>query len=191
MHSFLKFFGGLLLILILSACSLNRPAASDSEVRASDGVSNVPLALEDVIPKSDYYYVVKSDKGIIIRADAASTFKVGRAELLPQSAVYLDEVASILKNSVSSDKKILIAGHTDRSGSKAANDRLSLRRAQSVMAALVQRGVNPMILSAEGFGFDEPISDNASDNGRAMNRRVEIIILNKMPKVHCLCPAFQ
>lgn len=137
-----------------------------------------PIELEALIPASDQYAVLKTARGVVIRSDASGNFRVGRADLLPQSSIFIDEVAFILNEIVSTDKSILIAGHTDNIGSDAANTRLSLRRAQSVLKALSSRGVEASRMTAEGFGFHEPIADNGTKEGQALNRRVEVIILD-------------
>lgn len=69
-----------------------------------------------------------------------------------------------------------IEGHTDDTGSAAINDALSQRRAEAVRAALIQRGVAPSRLNAVGYGATRPVGDNATEEGRAMNRRIEIHI---------------
>ena len=70
-----------------------------------------------------------------------------------------------------------VEGHTDDTGNPAFNDQLSLRRAEAVRAAMIQRGVAADRLIAAGFGQSRPIGDNASEEGRARNRRIEIRIV--------------
>lgn len=72
--------------------------------------------------------------------------------------------------------RLRVEGHTDNTGSAAINDALSQRRAEAVRAALVQRGVAPSRLTAVGYGSGRPIGDNDTDEGRALNRRIEIHI---------------
>lgn len=72
--------------------------------------------------------------------------------------------------------RLRIEGHTDDTGSAAINDALSQRRAEAVRAALIQRGVAPSRLNAVGYGASRPVGDNATDEGRALNRRIEIHI---------------
>lgn len=72
--------------------------------------------------------------------------------------------------------RLRIEGHTDDTGSAAINDALSQRRAEAVRAALIQRGVSPSRLTAVGFGSTRPVGDNDTDEGRALNRRIEIHI---------------
>jgi len=70
---------------------------------------------------------------------------------------------------------IAIEGHTDNVGQAAANKSLSEKRAQSVMAAIVAGGIDAKRLSAAGFGQERPVADNRSEEGRAKNRRVELV----------------
>jgi outer membrane protein OmpA-like peptidoglycan-associated protein len=71
---------------------------------------------------------------------------------------------------------IMIAGHTDSTGSDTYNQQLSERRAMSVKNALTGQGVNPARMSAVGYGESKPIADNNNESGRQINRRVEITI---------------
>ena len=68
-----------------------------------------------------------------------------------------------------------VQGHCDASGSDKVNDPLSQKRAEAIVAALVEQGIAQTRLSAVGKGSHEPIADNSSDEGRAKNRRVEFI----------------
>jgi outer membrane protein OmpA-like peptidoglycan-associated protein len=71
---------------------------------------------------------------------------------------------------------IRIEGHTDNQGSAAYNKGLSQRRAEAVVAYLVNKGIDRSRLIARGFGLEKPIADNHTDEGRAMNRRVVFAI---------------
>jgi outer membrane protein OmpA-like peptidoglycan-associated protein len=86
----------------------------------------------------------------------------------------LDELAAIA--SQCTEEHIEVAGHADSSGGDALNRRLSRARAEAVVAALVERGLNPERLSAVGFGDTRPVADNESAAGRARNRRIEFIV---------------
>lgn len=119
---------------------------------------------------------VKEDsRGTIITLSGAVLFKTNAASLLPIAEQQLRKVAEAL-NAYDEDRKIVVAGHTDSRGSSSSNRRLSLARAESVRAFLVNSGVSPDRISASGRGEDEPVADNRTAEGRANNRRVEIIV---------------
>ncbi len=99
-------------------------------------------------------------------------FDVGKATLTPASYAALDEVAKSLL--AHPDVRIEVSGHTDATGSRGLNMRLSLARAQAVMAYLAQRGVGHARMQAQGYGPDRPIATNSTATGRAANRRVEL-----------------
>jgi outer membrane protein OmpA-like peptidoglycan-associated protein len=83
------------------------------------------------------------------------------------------EIAGMLKSAPA--LRIAIEGHTDNVGQAAANKSLSERRAKSVMEAIVAAGIDAKRLSAAGFGQEKPVADNRSEDGRAKNRRVELV----------------
>lgn len=100
-------------------------------------------------------------------------FDTNKWDVKPDAQPTLAEVAKALKASPS--LKISVEGHTDNVGQPAANRTLSDNRAKSVMNALVAQGISATRLSALGHGQDKPIADNRSEEGRAKNRRVELI----------------
>lgn len=99
-------------------------------------------------------------------------FEFDSATILREDYVILDEVATVLNKNPG--VKVRIEGHTDLKGSEKYNQKLSERRAASVVNYLEKHGVADNRLSSAGFGFDKPIADNASEEGRAKNRRVEL-----------------
>lgn len=105
-------------------------------------------------------------------------FEFGRAVIQERSYSLLDEIAATVSSNAHL-KKIRIEGHTDSVGSDEANRRLSKSRAQSVQEALESRGVDKSRLAAVGFGEDQPIETNKTEEGRAANRRVEFIIIDQ------------
>jgi OOP family OmpA-OmpF porin len=99
-------------------------------------------------------------------------FETGRSALTPDSYAILDDVAASLL--AQSEVRVEIGGHTDNTGSRATNARLSLERAQAVKAYLAQQGVAPARMEVKGYGPDSPVATNATVDGRARNRRVEL-----------------
>lgn len=104
------------------------------------------------------------------------TFETGRSALRPESFPGLDQVAASLV--ANPNIRIEIAGHTDAVGSDALNLRLSQARAEAVQAYLASKGVAPERMVAKGYGESTPVASNATPEGRAQNRRVE---LRQMP----------
>jgi outer membrane protein OmpA-like peptidoglycan-associated protein len=104
-------------------------------------------------------------------------FDTDQATLQPQSNEQLDNVAAIMKAYPS--VKIRVGGYTDNTGDPNANRKLSEERANSVMAALTQRGVDPSRLSAHGYGDQSPVADNSTSEGRQQNRRISIRVAEK------------
>jgi OmpA-OmpF porin, OOP family len=100
-------------------------------------------------------------------------FETGKAAILPDSESMLTEVAKMLQQNP--DVKVSVEGHTDNVGSAAANQVLSEKRAQAVVAWLSSHGVNAARLKAKGWGQSKPVDDNSTDAGRAKNRRVELV----------------
>jgi len=103
-------------------------------------------------------------------------FDTAKDTIKPQSNHILDEIASILK-AHGEIEKVRVEGHTDSVGSRPYNLDLSQRRANSVVRALVARGLAEARLEAVGYGFDKPVASNATPLGRAKNRRVEFTLV--------------
>jgi outer membrane protein OmpA-like peptidoglycan-associated protein/opacity protein-like surface antigen len=101
------------------------------------------------------------------------TFTVGKAELTHDSLTLLDNVAESLH--AWPNATIEIQGHTDSSGSADLNRALSMLRAEAVREYLIGKGIDPARMTAVGYGEDLPMGDNNSAEGRARNRRVELI----------------
>jgi OmpA-OmpF porin, OOP family len=100
-------------------------------------------------------------------------FDTGKSSIKPESQPIIEQIAALLKDN--SGLKLSIEGHTDNVGSPASNKTLSEQRAKSVVQAVVGLGVEASRLTAVGWGQEKPIADNRSEDGRAKNRRVEIV----------------
>ncbi|MBL0040546.1 MAG: OmpA family protein [Xanthomonadales bacterium] len=106
-----------------------------------------------------------------------AVFAPGRSQLQPDAIANLDSVIEFVNRDTT--RAVRIEGHTDASGSDNANQVLSQQRAEAVMAALAARGVDAARMSAIGRGEDVPVASNDSAEGKARNRRVEIILVGK------------
>jgi outer membrane protein OmpA-like peptidoglycan-associated protein len=100
-------------------------------------------------------------------------FDTGKATIQPDSENILSEIAKLLQQNA--DLKLRVEGHTDTQGSAAANQTLSEKRAQAVVVWLTTHNVPAGRLSAKGLGQTQPVADNSSEDGRAKNRRVELV----------------
>jgi outer membrane protein OmpA-like peptidoglycan-associated protein len=100
-------------------------------------------------------------------------FRTDSAEILAESGTLLDRAAEALK--AHENWKISVEGHTDNTGQPAHNKTLSEQRARSVAAALQQRGIAAARLKSAGFGAERPVADNRTEDGKAKNRRVELV----------------
>jgi outer membrane protein OmpA-like peptidoglycan-associated protein len=118
--------------------------------------------------------VKQEPRGMVITLSGSVLFASNKDALLPAAQERLGQVAEALKTQ--DDHKIVVEGHTDSQGSAASNQGLSERRAQSVVSFLTSRGVPVDKIRAQGLGASRPVADNGSVEGRANNRRVEIVV---------------
>ncbi|MEN9568864.1 MAG: hypothetical protein RL172_95 [Bacteroidota bacterium] len=103
------------------------------------------------------------------------TFETGKAELKAEAHAVLDELVDYLKRK--DDEKIEIGGHTDNVGKEEANMILSTNRANTVRAYLLMKGIAPERVTAKGYGMTEPVAENDTAEGKALNRRTEVKVL--------------
>ncbi len=100
-------------------------------------------------------------------------FDTAKATIRPDSEKVLTELVSMLQKQP--DWALLIAGHTDNTGGDAVNVPLSRQRAEAVIAWLAAKGIDKSRLAAAGFGSRRPVADNATEDGKAKNRRVDLV----------------
>jgi outer membrane protein OmpA-like peptidoglycan-associated protein len=100
-------------------------------------------------------------------------FDTGKAIIRDESKPVIDQIVQMMKTNP--DLKIGVEGHTDNVGTPASNKTLSEARAKSVVSAIVAQGVSDDRLISSGYGQDKPIADNNTEEGRAKNRRVELV----------------
>jgi outer membrane protein OmpA-like peptidoglycan-associated protein len=140
---------------------------------------------------SYYYQTIVTEKAMQqeVTADASSLsdelnktghvavygihFETGKAAILPDSENVLSEIVKMLQ--ANPTVKLSVEGHTDSAGSAASNQTLSEKRAQSVVAWLTAHGVDASRLKSNGWGQAKPVADNSTDDGKAKNRRVELV----------------
>jgi outer membrane protein OmpA-like peptidoglycan-associated protein len=118
--------------------------------------------------------VKEETRGLVITLSGSVLFASNQATLLPAARARLDQVADVLLTT--RERNLVVEGHTDSQGSDTFNMDLSQRRADAVRNYIVQRGYGADLIQAHGLGEGRPIADNTSAEGRANNRRVEIII---------------
>lgn len=135
---------------------------------------DIPSATEyQEIEKDIALNNIKKDVKIILKN---VFFETGSATLKPTSYAELGRLTKLMSDFPA--MRIEISGHTDNQGSKATNQRLSEARAKAVVDFMISEGVDASRLEYKGYAFDQPIADNSTKDGRAMNRRVEFKVLS-------------
>ncbi len=119
--------------------------------------------------------VKQEPRGMVITLSGSVLFASGKSDLLPDAQVKLNDVAKALTQQ-DPDAKIVVEGHTDSQGAASFNQDLSQKRAESVRSYLVSHGIASDRATAQGFGPSRSIADNGTAEGRANNRRVEIVV---------------
>jgi outer membrane protein OmpA-like peptidoglycan-associated protein len=115
----------------------------------------------------------QGERGLVLTLSGSVLFATGKSELMPTARKRLDDVVAALKDD---PRSITIVGHTDSVGSDDMNMALSQKRADAVRTYLVTHGLQENRVTSEGQGETQPIADNKTAEGRANNRRVEIIL---------------
>jgi len=134
-------------------------------------------AMEQATRGTGVDVVRTADNQLKLNIPADLGFDVGRAEVKPAFAALLDKFA----HGLDAGMQVQVVGHTDNSGSDALNNALSRERAESVRDQLVAKGVGAGRIAIEGRGERQPIADNATPEGRAHNRRVEVFLREPQP----------
>ncbi len=135
----------------------------------------VEKKLSAALKSLDQIAQVKEEKrGVVITLSGSVLFATGKYTLLPIAKERLNEVAKAVKDQ--GFKSIVVEGHTDSRGSADANETLSLKRAEEVRAHLITQGIPADKIRAVGRGEEVPVADNSTPEGRANNRRVELIV---------------
>ncbi len=113
-------------------------------------------------------------QAIKVTFDSGILFASGKSDLNASSKTALTEFAKSIANTPDTD--VTIQGHTDNTGSRSVNEKLSQDRANAVKNFLMGQGIGSSRMTTEGLAYDVPVADNSTADGRAKNRRVEIYI---------------
>jgi len=146
-------------------------------------LEDIQTELADYLEEKGLSYsisLVQEERGLVISFQDSVLFNKGKADILPESREILQEVGRILQNT---ENNIRIEGHTDNvpqySYLYPSNWELSTGRATNVLRFLINEGLAPEKLSAVGYGEYHPIATNDTEEGRRLNRRVDIVILRE------------
>ena len=126
-------------------------------------------AMKQDISATDMLDALNKDGRIALQIN----FDTGKATIKEESRPTIDQILQLLKENES--LKLNIEGHTDNVGDAKSNKALSEQRAKSVVDALIKAGIDGKRLAAAGYGQDRPVADNKTEEGRAKNRRVELV----------------
>jgi outer membrane protein OmpA-like peptidoglycan-associated protein len=148
-----------------------RRARAEAEKGKADAERKLSVAMASL---NEIAKVKEESRGVVITLSGAVLFATGKSELLPIAQDKLSDVAKALKDQ--GYKSLLVEGHTDSQGSADKNQLLSQQRASSVRSYLVSQGIPSDKIRAEGLGSSRPVADNSTAEGRANNRRVEIVV---------------
>ncbi len=146
-------------------------ARTEAEMKAADAERKNKDMMEQL---SKLAAVKEEPRGTVITLSGSVLFAFNQATLLPEARVRLDQVATALL--ANPERPMTVEGYTDSRGSDSYNQDLSQRRAEAVRDYLLTRGIPADMIRAEGFGKGRPIADNNTAEGRANNRRVEIVV---------------
>jgi len=163
-------------LLVLSACA-TAPAPKVDPQPAPEPVVEKPMdtLMAQLAPLSGMGLTVEQrEQGVFVLMPGAMAFASGSSEVNASAHEALDRIAIAM--TALSATSATIVGHTDSTGSATYNQALSEDRAQAVRAYVAGKGVDTARLIAEGKGESAPIADNATAEGRATNRRVEISV---------------
>jgi outer membrane protein OmpA-like peptidoglycan-associated protein len=118
-----------------------------------------------------------SDDTLLVHFQSDVLFDVDSAIVKPQAQDALDDAAQVFQEYKKT--AIVVQGHTDSTGTEEHNQTLSERRAQSVVAYLTGKGIDPQRMAPQGYGEGQPVASNDSTEGRAKNRRVDLLLKAK------------
>lgn len=150
----------------------SRKAIESEKARRKEAEERAKAALASL---EEMGKVKEEARGTVITLDGSVLFASGKYDLLPIARQKLTDIAHALRDQ--GYKTITVEGHTDSRGSETTNRTLSENRAMSVRTLMVSEGIEPGKITSIGLGESRPIADNNTAEGRANNRRVEIIVV--------------
>lgn len=164
--------------LAYRAFKLSRPGTGDIYVVVDPGGNHTHNYSLTFIESAQRQQVVSADAlyktlGKVGFVAFYVNFDTDKSTLKPDAAPQVAQIVALLKANPALE--VFVDGHTDNVGPASTNKPLSQARAQSVVQELVKQGIDPSRLTARGFGPDVPIADNRLEEGRALNRRVELV----------------
>lgn len=122
--------------------------------------------------------IQQADRGVEIMLPSSALFEVGKSSLNAQEAgPYLDRIAYLIKTK--SNKQVALEGHADNVGNPDLNQKLSDERAAEIGKGLAARGVPEQRIQTSGFSSRRPVASNTTAEGRQLNRRVEVVLLDE------------
>ncbi len=151
----------------------NAAASAQDAAASAQKAAAAELAAKEANDALAKLAAKEEERGMVITLSGSVLFRSNKSELMPGAQKRLDQVAEAL---AAKDRDVVVEGHTDSQGKQANNMELSQRRAESVRTYLISRGLPAEKIQARGMGPDRPIAENTNAEGRANNRRVEIVI---------------
>ncbi len=141
-----------------------------------------PVKLDSVVVTAEPQVIVLAKPEVVLKSDSLITltdifFVTDSYTLVNEHYATLDSLGRFLR--ANTNLEVVISGHTDDTGTEHHNLELSVRRAEAVSAYLVQQGVSSEQVGFQGYGSSQPVAPNDSEEGRRINRRVEILMRNR------------
>jgi outer membrane protein OmpA-like peptidoglycan-associated protein len=162
-------------VLNQTQTQLTQTAAQAAAQKAQ--LADLEARLKDARDTIAKIAAVKDDsRGMVITLQGEVLFKTGEWNLKPAAMAKLDQIADALRGK---EQPMVVFGYTDNVGTYDNNNTLSQKRAQSVRDYLASKGIPGDLITAQGKGPDSPVAENTSIDGRAQNRRVEIVVQPK------------
>lgn len=161
--------------VLLTATDESNNTSSAEEKIVVEHVKPEPVKITETKVVPQEVKIIEEEKSLRVRLQSQVLFETGKWELLPHGKNTLLNVVELLKSYP--DNKIVVEGHTDSVGSEEYNMKLSYNRANAVKNFLVENGISEERIELKAYGETKPIASNKTKTGRALNRRVEILIL--------------